>query len=128
MKLDAFITLARSLMLENGVGYLDFGFHEYLDRPEVIGQTHFITGDNVVPLAHKITVSDEWVPCLTQDEARELMLHEIAHVKAGYKPTGGNHGPRWADECIKLGIKPKVKFNPAHVPLRILLDTDDARV
>lgn len=124
MNLDFAINLARTLMTYNGVGYLDFGFHDYEDLG-IVGHTHFITGDNIVSTPYKITVSDRWVPFLSEKEFSELILHEIAHVKAGFNPPGGNHGPRWKSACVRLGIEPKRKFTTKITP-HFMLDNAGA--
>jgi hypothetical protein len=113
MKKDNAIVLARSLMTKHGVGYLQFGFHDvFAAGPYAIGRCQFAQA-GPIHVASKITLSEDWVEVLNTAEVTEIILHEIAHAKSPYMT---DHGPRWQDECIKLGIEPRVKFKSNNVP------------
>lgn len=63
--------------------------------------------------AKKIELSKYFVKYATRSEVKEVILHEIAHAKAG---SNAAHGPLWQEECRKIGIKPEVTYD-AIMPL-----------
>lgn len=48
----------------------------------------------------RITVSRHLAPGFSADEARQVLLHEIAHAIAGHRAA---HGPRWKAVAARLG-------------------------
>lgn len=48
----------------------------------------------------RITVSRHLAPGFSTDEARQVLLHEIAHAIAGHRAA---HGPRWKAIAGRLG-------------------------
>lgn len=107
MDITSAATLARSLMVEHGVGSVSFGFHSYpAERIGLKGCTIFVpikVANAIKWIATDITLSYEYTLVLPEDEVRNIILHEIAHVKAG---RYAGHGPAWETECFKLGIQP----------------------
>lgn len=116
MKSDSVITLARSLMLEHGVGYLSFGLHHYPERPGVVGRTHVVhpNGDHFRAYS-KITLDEYWIEVLPESKIKEVVLHEIAHALTS--PMNLNvHGLEWRKNCLKVGIQPDPKFRSDVLP------------
>lgn len=101
------ITLARALMTEHGVGYCQFGFHSTaMLHKKVVGKAWFTQTGNVW-VASRLTLGIHWTDLLPENKVREVILHEIAHLRL---PHGTGHNPRWQAECRRLGIQPNVKF------------------
>lgn len=95
---------ARRLMTAHGVGSLAFEFDRGKRR---IGATHFRgagVGSIQFKLPTKITLSKHFAVLLSEQEIREVILHEIAHALAGYD---ANHGPKWKAHARALGIEAK---------------------
>ena len=51
-----------------------------------------------------ISLSRHLVKLNSLEDTRDTILHEIAHALAG---PSANHGPKWREQCIKVGAKPK---------------------
>jgi hypothetical protein len=69
------------------------------------GATHFdLRGGGKITLARDIMAGWSLADC------ENTIRHEIAHALAG--PRAG-HGPRWALQCIALGIKPERCWEPS---------------
>ncbi|MGC5617598.1 SprT-like domain-containing protein [Georgenia sp. Z1491] len=60
------------------------------------GATHFHD--------RRITLSRHLVELYTEDEVRDVVLHEIAHALVG--PRVG-HGPRWRAAVVRIGGSPR---------------------
>lgn len=54
-----------------------------------------------------ILVSERFPPVNYEDDIRDLILHEIAHVLAGHE---AHHNDKWKKMCIKVGAKPERYF------------------
>jgi SprT protein len=89
---------AKALMTAHGVGSLQFAYDRGKNRLGCTFHRH-VPGVGFMPF--KITLSKHFVEILPDEEIREIVLHEIAHAKAGH---GAGHGPKWKAEARKLGI------------------------
>lgn len=113
--------MAKKEMVKNGVGHVPFSFHSYPNTPKnVLGLTMFTrvqrdpeNPDRWIYEATHLSISHEWTEVSPEEEVRNTLLHEIAHVKAGYEAS---HGEEWAKECRKLGINPDEFANPDKKP------------
>lgn len=98
MNLNEAETLAKSLMTQHGVGYLAFAFDGGKRR---MGATFFLNiGGSKLPT--KITLSRHYAALLSEQEVRDIILHEIAHALAGH---AAGHGPVWRNAARKIGAK-----------------------
>lgn len=113
MDITAAATLARSLMVEHGVGSLSFGIHHYSDRPEIVGRTHKINSGGI-EIWSKITLDLHWIYILPENKVREVILHEIAHALSPVDHPA--HGSVWGQNCFKLGIAPNSIFKHSTTP------------
>lgn len=98
MTLNEIEKQAKALMTAHGLGWMRFKFDNGKRR---IGCCHFSRVDGVW-LAHTITLSRHFALLLPADEIRLIILHEIAHAKAGHD---AGHGPKWKREARALGIQ-----------------------
>lgn len=98
---------ARALMTAHGVGSLGFEFDRGKKR---LGATRFVKIGNT-HLPKRITLSRHFIEAgLTEDEIYNVVLHEIAHAKAGFS---AGHGPVWQKHARALGIKPERCASPS---------------
>lgn len=103
--------LARELMNQHGVGHLPLEWNRSKTK---IGLCHFSMirmgrhGTYIRPV--KISLSRHFIPHLTEDKVRDVILHEIAHALAGYE---AKHGPQWKAVARRIGAEPK---SCAYVP------------
>lgn len=109
MNLQEIEKQATALMTAHGVGRLKFEFDRGKNR---IAAMHSVTiGGYSMP--ERITFSRHFAELLSEEEIREVILHEIAHALAGHR---AGHGPVWAKHARELGIKPercrKVSVSP----------------
>lgn len=90
------------LMTAHGVGHLQFAFDNGKRR---VGCTNFVRPNGVgVWLPRRITLSRHFAELLSDDEIRDVILHEIAHARAGKL---AEHGPRWKAEARAIGARPE---------------------
>lgn len=54
--------------------------------------------------AKRLTFSRDLFALNDEDECRDTVLHEIAHVIAGH---AAGHGPEWRAVCRRIGAKPE---------------------
>lgn len=101
---------AKALMTAHGVGSLQFGFDRGKRR---LGATKFVrVGSTALPKS--ITLSRHFIEAgITEEEIHNVMLHEIAHAKAG---LDAGHGPVWQKHARALGIKPDRCATPSARP------------
>lgn len=96
-------SLARDLMNLHGYGHVPFEFNRSVTS---LGKTTF-QGRPDVTGAHrilKVGLSRKFVEILPEDEIRDVILHEIAHMIVG--PKAG-HGPVWKATARRIGAKPQ---------------------
>jgi predicted SprT family Zn-dependent metalloprotease len=93
MELEDAENLALTLMEDNWLGSWSFKFDNAKLR---CGACHHGK--------HVITLSRHFVALNTEDEVRDVILHEIAHAIAGFK---AGHGVRWQLWAIQLGARPE---------------------
>lgn len=99
--------------------YLSFGWSfEWCRTKSSLGTCRFYSPtDNTRGI---IRLSSNWMSLISEEEARDTVLHEIAHALAGYYD---NHGPIWQRYAIKIGAKPysvaktEVKVDPKYVAI-----------
>lgn len=105
---------AKALMTLHGVGYLAFRFDNGRRR---IACTHYYSAKNEagreIVVTDRITFSRHYAAILQPDEMWQVMLHEIAHVKAGQE---AGHGPVFKREARKLGIPTERCFTTSQRP------------
>ena len=119
-------TLARSLMTEHGVGSLSFAFHSpETQLPTTVGRTHLKVVTDNLKIPYMITISSDWVEVLSEDKVREIILHEIAHAKAGC--TDNDHGPHWQRYAKMFGIPTHPKFKSTILPQSVKEFLNDCR-
>ena len=53
-----------------------------------------------------IYLSKLWVVKLTEDEALDVILHEVAHALAWVRWGSHKHDAKWRLMCLELGAKP----------------------
>lgn len=99
MDLTTAENMARTLMTEHGVGRLDFAFDRAKRR---LGACHYYTIAGT-PIPAKITLSRHFVPLLSEDEVRDVILHEIAHAQT----PGQHHNAVWRAAARKIGARPQ---------------------
>ena len=63
-------------------------------------------GDTINEYASGIRVNAEWLPYMHEDEMLCVLLHELAHVTAGWC-NGDGHGLRWQRMAAEVGAIPK---------------------
>ncbi|WP_371683697.1 SprT-like domain-containing protein [Flaviflexus sp.] len=97
MDLPAARTLATSLMAQHGVDW-DFKWDRAKKRA---GQTNFTT--------RTVTLSGHLTKLCTEEQVRQTVLHEIAHVLVG---PGHGHGPVWQKKAKEIGADPKRSTGP----------------
>lgn len=51
-----------------------------------------------------LSLSQVIVPHLSDADARDVVLHEVAHLIAGH---AAGHGPKWKHACVVVGAKPE---------------------
>lgn len=67
------------------------------------------------PLA--LSLSQVIVPHLSDADARDVVLHEVAHLIAG---TRAGHGPKWKQACVAIGARPdRVSSHDIPVDLKL---------
>ncbi|QNN99310.1 SprT-like protease [Streptomyces phage Faust] len=86
---------AKLLMTAHGITQQGWRF-EWDNAVRRFGQTRY--NDRVISLSRKLTVQR------SVDSVRNTMLHEIAHVKAGYK---NGHNATWRSIAISIGCDGK---------------------
>lgn len=101
-------SLARSLMSQHGLGHVPFEFDRGKRR---LGATHFLRHDPTNPI--KITLSQHYIELLPEAEIRDVLLHEIAHAKAGHR---AGHGPVWRAHARAVGAKAQRCATPSATP------------
>lgn len=89
--------LATTLMAAHGVDW-DFAWDRAKKRA---GQTNFTT--------RTITLSKHLTELCTEEQVRQTVLHEIAHVLAG---PGHGHGPVWQQKAREIGASPRRSTGP----------------
>lgn len=89
MNLPDVLDLARTLMVEHGVGDWGLGLDRARRRA---GQTDHTR--------HRITLSRHLMALYDEAEVRETVLHEIAHARVG---AAHGHDAVWAAEARRLG-------------------------
>ena len=92
------LRLARRLMDDHGLDGWQVGLDRAVRRA---GATHFST--------RRITLSKHLVELYTEEQVRDLVLHEIAHALVG--PAAG-HGPRWRRAVTAIGGSPRRTTEP----------------
>ena len=119
MDINSATALARSLMTEHGVGYMQFGFASSVGQDGLAGGiTHYARGFGGAPwIPSKITLSLPWVEHLPESKVREIILHEICHALV---PHGTGHGPAWQNQMVKIGLPPNVRFSYPTVPEELM--------
>jgi len=108
--------MARSLMNMHGYGHVPFEFNRSVRS---LGKTTF-EGRPDVTGAHRIIkmgLSRKFVELLPEDEIRDVILHEIAHMIVGPRPVGGAHGPVWKATARRIGAKPNRCATPTAKPV-----------
>lgn len=97
--------LAYQLFLEHGVPlYWSFGFDNGKRR---YGICNYVKKE--------IRVSRYYVTSsqVTLDDVKNLILHEIAHVLAGW---GASHGPKWKKICKRIGCDGNTCIKSIFIP------------
>ncbi|MGC5629662.1 SprT-like domain-containing protein [Georgenia sp. Z1344] len=92
------LRLARSLVAEHGLRGWSVGLDRAVRRA---GATHYRD--------QRITLSRHLVGLYTEDEVREVILHEIGHALAGAQ---AGHGPRWRAAVVRIGGTPRRTTRP----------------
>lgn len=107
-RLATFEANARALMTMHGVGRLEFAFSR---SKKIIAQCHGISIGGT-GIAKGIRFSRHWALALPNEDAHEVMLHEIAHAIVMQNPNE-NHGPNFKRVVRSLGGK---AVNACYVP------------
>jgi predicted SprT family Zn-dependent metalloprotease len=95
MDTDKAMSLARALCDEHGI-HVPIEWH---NRKCSAGTTHFLGGQCTrIALSRPITVLN------SEEQVRDTILHEIAHVKAGLK---AGHGRMWKLTAMLIGARPE---------------------
>lgn len=90
--------LAIDLMCDYGLEHLDFGFNR---SKRTLGHTEFsVNRMTREATAQKISLSSPILPFLNEDRVQNTMLHEIAHVMAGFH---ANHNSEWRRIFLSIG-------------------------
>lgn len=95
MEINDAQTMARNLMDSHGFSHMKFGFNR---RKVALGVCRFL---NKKPVS--IELSSVWVPYLSEDEVKDVILHEIAHAIAGFD---AKHGVDWRMVARRIGANP----------------------
>jgi predicted SprT family Zn-dependent metalloprotease len=74
---------------------------EFNNRKQTLGICQYPFPLRGIP--GKIQLSRYYVEKNNQEEIMETVRHEIAHALAG---CDAGHGPRWKQECLRVGAKP----------------------
>ena len=94
------VTLAREKMNEHGFGHIPF---QWGRGKRTLGKVNFQRNRTGVLEPILLSLSELVVPHLTNDDVRDLILHEIAHLIAGHE---AGHGRAWKAACRRIGAKP----------------------
>ena len=99
------VSLARSLMIQHGVGHLPL----LQSRARTVaGATTFavrkVGGVVVEANAKSIELSRPIVELNPREVVHDVVLHEIAHAKAGFE---AGHGLAWRAAAIAVGARPE---------------------
>lgn len=93
MRAEDTLRLARSLMDEHGLTGWTAGLDRAVRRA---GATHFAD--------RRITLSRRLTAMYSEDQVRDVVLHEIAHALVGAR---AGHGPAWRREVVRIGGSPR---------------------
>ncbi|MFY4731213.1 SprT-like domain-containing protein [Nitrospira sp. BLG_2] len=95
-------TLARSLMIEHGVGDWAFEFDRAKKRAGCCKHRK-----------HMLTLSSYYIQNNSDEDIKDTILHEIAHAIAGPKQ---GHNEVWKTICRKIGARP-IRCYGSHVDM-----------
>ena len=93
--------LAINLMYEHGLTDWVFEFDTAISR---FGCCH--------RSQEKITLSLKLVELNSEEEVKDVVLHEIAHALS---PKGEHHGPIWKAICVEIGCRPERCYSSKNV-------------
>lgn len=103
MDLNEAEKLARDLLTAHGVGNIQFGWGRGKRLMGICKFRSAHTPRGVVKVPYRIELSKHYAELNSDKVVREVMLHEIAHAKAGH---AAGHGPQWQAMARELGIEP----------------------
>jgi len=89
--------LARQLMADHGFSHIPL---RWSNGKRILGAVRFL---RVTHQPIDLTLSKIMLPLLPEDQVRDVILHEIAHLMT----PGEGHGPRWKAACRQIGAKPE---------------------
>lgn len=95
-------SLARKLMNDHGLGHWSFQLDRAKKRAGRCNHTYKI-----------ISLSESFVQYNSEEDVKDIILHEIAHAIAGPKQ---GHGDIWKNICRQIGAKP-VRCYGEHVSM-----------
>jgi predicted SprT family Zn-dependent metalloprotease len=101
MELDKAFNIACDLMVEHVYNKFDKGLFAWNNCVQSFGKAYYF--DDGTPI---IELSRKLVELNTEDEVRDTILHEIAHLLT----WGDDHGSKWKKMCVKLGCRPEAKY------------------
>ena len=106
MNLSQAYTLARSLMNQHGLQDWGFEFDKSVSR---FGLCHY--------RKKKIYLSRRLVADNSEDEVRDVILHEASHALSflRFGRRGCGHGTLWKQVCIETGARPERCYNSTKV-------------
>ena len=106
MNLDRAFDMACDLITEHVYNKFDAGLFAWNNCVLSIGKAYYL--DDGTPI---IELSRPLVELNSEEEVRDTILHEIAHVLT----WGDDHGPKWQAECRRLGCRPEADWGDSIV-------------
>lgn len=92
-------TFARQTMNEHGFAHVPI---KWMTSRRTLGCVVF---NRVTDAAIELKLSRTMLPALPIDDARDVVLHEVAHLIAGRR---AKHGLLWRQACRITGAKPEI--------------------
>lgn len=88
---------ARQMMDAHGFSHIPL---RWSNGKRILGAVRFLRATHQ-PV--ELTLSKIMLPLLPEEQVRDIILHEIAHLMT----MGDGHGERWRAACRQIGAKPE---------------------
>lgn len=89
--------MARQMMDDHGFSHVPI---RWSNGKRILGAVRLLRA-TLEPI--DLSLSKIMMPLLPEEQVRDVILHEIAHLMT----PGDGHGPQWKAACRKIGAKPQ---------------------